>query len=194
MRLGVSVFRHAGGARHLAIVGADSHLARRENVCECDDPEVVEMGGVGMRPHTEAPSAVASLLKAFLDEEDRMKESRRRIAVLPGDGIGADVTSAALPVFGVLGTNRELLPGSIGWECWRDFGNPIPDATWELIETSDATLVRAVTSKPARSRSGASSRRGLRRSQIRLAGHPAQTASGAVDQLQAGAGSPGRAF
>lgn len=57
-----------GGARHLAIVGADSHLARRENVCECDDPEVVEMGGVGMRPHTEAPSAVASLLKAFLDE------------------------------------------------------------------------------------------------------------------------------
>jgi isocitrate/isopropylmalate dehydrogenase len=71
-----------------------------------------------------------------------------RIAVLPGDGIGKEVIEAALPIFNRLGIKVELMFGDIGWEFWRTEGNPIPKRTWELIESTNATLVGAITSKP----------------------------------------------
>lgn len=79
-----------------------------------------------------------------------MKLNKIKIAVLPGDGIGIDVTHAALPIFNALNIPVELNLGEIGWSCWRNEGNPVPKKTWDLINHADATLLGAITSKPAR--------------------------------------------
>lgn len=76
-----------------------------------------------------------------------MKENKLRIAVLPGDGIGLEVTESVLPVFDKLDIDAELTIGDIGWEFWRLEGNPVPTRTWELIEKSDTVLLGAITSK-----------------------------------------------
>jgi isocitrate dehydrogenase len=73
-----------------------------------------------------------------------------KLAVLPGDGIGQEVTLSAIPVFDALQIPVEINFGDIGWEFWKVEGTPVPDRTWKLIESSDATLVGAVTSKPER--------------------------------------------
>ncbi|MBJ7289716.1 isocitrate/isopropylmalate family dehydrogenase [Williamsia sp.] len=70
------------------------------------------------------------------------------IAVLPGDGIGPEVVDAALPVLEAVGLGWNVEFGEIGWGCWRREGEPVPPATWELIERCDATLMGAITSKP----------------------------------------------
>ena len=72
------------------------------------------------------------------------------LAVLPGDGIGPEVTLAAVPVFDALNVPVEMSFGDIGWECWKREGTPIPDRTWELIRSASATLLGAITSKPER--------------------------------------------
>ncbi|MFA1563197.1 isocitrate/isopropylmalate dehydrogenase family protein [Aliivibrio fischeri] len=72
---------------------------------------------------------------------------KKKILVLPGDGIGMDVCNAALPIFDILGLPIELSFGSIGWSCWENEGTPIPDQTWEKISKSDAVLLGAITSK-----------------------------------------------
>jgi 3-isopropylmalate dehydrogenase len=74
--------------------------------------------------------------------------SRKRICVLPGDGIGIEVMNAALPVFDALELPFDLEFGEIGWECWRREGNTVPDETWSKINRCDATLLGAITSKP----------------------------------------------
>lgn len=73
-----------------------------------------------------------------------------KIAVLPGDGIGAEVTMATIPVLNALNIPVELSFGDIGWTFWQKEGNPIPERTWELIKQADATLLGATTSKPER--------------------------------------------
>jgi isocitrate/isopropylmalate dehydrogenase len=73
-----------------------------------------------------------------------------KVAVLPGDGIGAEVMHAALPLFQELNLPIQLQMGDIGWTFWQQEGNPIPSRTWDLIQTADVTLVGAVTSKPKR--------------------------------------------
>ncbi|GAA1458889.1 isocitrate/isopropylmalate dehydrogenase family protein [Williamsia maris] len=72
------------------------------------------------------------------------------IAVLPGDGIGPEVVEAALPILDAVGVGWAVEFGEIGWGCWRREGEPIPSATWDLIERADATLMGAITSKPPR--------------------------------------------
>lgn len=73
-----------------------------------------------------------------------------KLAVLPGDGIGQEVTLASIPVIEALNLPIELHFGEIGWACWQNAGNPIPAVSWELIKSSDATLLGATTSKPER--------------------------------------------
>lgn len=73
-----------------------------------------------------------------------------KVAVLPGDGIGVEVTHAALPVFEALNIPVQLTFGDVGWSYWQKEGTPIPDRTWELIAKSDTTLLGAITSKPQR--------------------------------------------
>ncbi len=73
-----------------------------------------------------------------------------KLAVLPGDGIGQDVTLAAVPIFKALNISVEMIFGDIGWECWKQAGNPIPPSTWDIIKLADATLLGATTSMPER--------------------------------------------
>ena len=73
-----------------------------------------------------------------------------KIAVLPGDGIGRDVTEGAMKVLDAVGFSEiaEYTYGDIGWEFWCKEGNPLPDRTIELLKNSDCCLFSAITSKP----------------------------------------------
>ncbi len=75
---------------------------------------------------------------------------KHRIAVLPGDGVGKDVTEAAMLVLDKVGLDAEYIYGDIGWEFWRTEGDPLPQRTVELLKNTDACLFGAITSKPKR--------------------------------------------
>jgi isocitrate/isopropylmalate dehydrogenase len=72
------------------------------------------------------------------------------VAVLPGDGIGPEVVSAALETVQKLSLPLDFRFGEIGWKCWCREGNAVPQQTWELLEKTDTCLLGAVTSKPFR--------------------------------------------
>ncbi len=71
-----------------------------------------------------------------------------KIAVLPGDGVGKDVTEAAMKVLEAVGFKADYTYGDIGWEFWCKEGNPLPDRTVELLKNSKCALFGAITSKP----------------------------------------------
>ena len=72
------------------------------------------------------------------------------IAVLPGDGIGKDVTDAAMKVLDAVGFSElaEYKWGDIGWEFWCKEGDALPERTIELLKQTDCCLFSAITSKP----------------------------------------------
>ncbi len=72
----------------------------------------------------------------------------KKIAVLPGDGVGNDVMEAAFIVLEKLNPDVEYEWGDIGWEFWKTEGDPLPDRTVELLKRTDACLFGAITSKP----------------------------------------------
>ncbi|WP_455479092.1 isocitrate/isopropylmalate family dehydrogenase [Bartonella sp. B23] len=72
---------------------------------------------------------------------------KKKVLVLPGDGVGAEVCDAALMVLEQFQLPIELIYGDIGWECWKQEGDPVPQATWKKIAESDVILLGAVTSK-----------------------------------------------
>lgn len=72
-----------------------------------------------------------------------------KIAWLPGDGVGNDVMEAARLVLDALALDAEYPHGDIGWEFWKQEGNPLPDRTIDLLNGCDAALFGAITSKPA---------------------------------------------
>lgn len=74
--------------------------------------------------------------------------AKYKIAVLPGDGIGQDVTEAGLSVLEALGLDATYEHGDIGWAFWRSEGNPLPDRTLQLLKRTDCCLFGAITSKP----------------------------------------------
>jgi 3-isopropylmalate dehydrogenase len=71
-----------------------------------------------------------------------------KIAVLPGDGIGQEVTPEAQKVLRVVakatGVSLEFEPGLIGGAAIDATGAPLPPATLALCEQSDAILFGAV--------------------------------------------------
>ena len=71
-----------------------------------------------------------------------------KIAVLPGDGIGPEVIAEAVKVLEAVGRRFGhsflLEQGRIGGNAIDDFGTPLPDATVELCQGSDAILFGAV--------------------------------------------------
>ncbi len=72
-----------------------------------------------------------------------------RIAVLPGDGIGNDVTSAAVEVLRAVesrlgGERYETREFSVGAEEYLRSGDPLPEATFKEIEAYDAILLGAM--------------------------------------------------
>ncbi|MGD9098992.1 MAG: isocitrate/isopropylmalate family dehydrogenase, partial [Anaerolineae bacterium] len=71
-----------------------------------------------------------------------------RIAVLPGDGIGAEVTAEAEKVLRAVGErfghSFVIKAGLIGGAAMDHSGEPLPQATLALCRASDAVLFGAV--------------------------------------------------
>ncbi len=74
---------------------------------------------------------------------------KRRIAWLPGDGIGIEVCEAARLVLDATGFEAEYIHGDIGWEFWRNEGEALPERTIALLRSTDCAFFGAITSKPA---------------------------------------------
>ena len=71
-----------------------------------------------------------------------------RLAVLPGDGIGQEVTAQALKVLDAVKTKYDIeytsQTGLIGGSAIDETGDPFPQETQELVAQSDAVLLGAV--------------------------------------------------
>jgi len=71
-----------------------------------------------------------------------------KIVVLPGDGIGPEVTSEAMKLIPVIEKREnvvfEIKKGLIGATAIDQTGNPLPDETIEMCRVSDAVLLGAV--------------------------------------------------
>ena len=74
--------------------------------------------------------------------------ARPVIAVLPGDGIGPEVTAVAVKVLQAAGLQASFSFHPVGWRQWQEHGEPLPEATLEACRSSDAILFGAITSKP----------------------------------------------
>ena len=70
-----------------------------------------------------------------------------KIAVLPGDGIGPEITAQAVKVLKALasdGLALEMEEAPIGGAGYDAAGDPLPDATLDLARAADAVLLGAV--------------------------------------------------
>lgn len=74
--------------------------------------------------------------------------SKYRIAWLPGDGVGRDVLDAAKVVLEGMKLDAEYIHGDIGWEFWKNEGDPLPVRTVEMMKDTTCALFGAITSKP----------------------------------------------
>ena len=75
--------------------------------------------------------------------------AKYKIAWLPGDGVGVELAHCAERVLESLQLDAELISGDIGWEFWKNEGNPLPDRTVDILENTDCAFMAAITSKPA---------------------------------------------
>ncbi|MEM6267044.1 MAG: 3-isopropylmalate dehydrogenase [Pseudomonadota bacterium] len=68
-----------------------------------------------------------------------------RIAILPGDGIGPEVTHEAVRVLKALELPRlTLFEGDVGGVAYKRHGMPLPEETLEMARAADALLFGAV--------------------------------------------------
>jgi len=70
------------------------------------------------------------------------------VITMPGDGIGNQVLPESLRVLKGVGFDGEYIHADIGWECWCNSGNALPDLTIELLTKHKLGLFGAITSKP----------------------------------------------
>ena len=72
----------------------------------------------------------------------------KKIAVLPGDGIGQEIVAEAIKVISCLqqeyGLKAELEEALVGGAAYDDSGSPLPDSTLQLAKQADAVLLGAV--------------------------------------------------
>ncbi|MAG08088.1 isocitrate dehydrogenase [Candidatus Woesearchaeota archaeon] len=72
----------------------------------------------------------------------------KNICILPGDGVGPEVTEEAVKVLKSLDLGFDFVYGDIGFGTYERLGTPLPDETIEKVEKADATLFGAVTTPP----------------------------------------------
>ncbi len=73
---------------------------------------------------------------------------KKSVVVMPGDGIGNTVLPEALRVLEAAGFEATWIEAAIGWQHWVEHGNPLPEATVDLIAEHEVALFGAITSKP----------------------------------------------
>ncbi len=78
-----------------------------------------------------------------------MKARVWKVTVLPGDGIGPEVTQAALEVVDAVnsrfGIDMELADGKAGLNCIRKYGTNLPAQTVRLLKSSDCAIKGPMT-------------------------------------------------
>ena len=67
-----------------------------------------------------------------------------KIAVLPGDGIGKEITIEAVRVLKALGLPMTLEEAPVGGAAYDALGDPLPESTLKLAKDADAILFGAV--------------------------------------------------
>jgi 3-isopropylmalate dehydrogenase len=67
-----------------------------------------------------------------------------KIAVLPGDGIGAEIVAEAVKALQALDLKFELEQADVGGIAYDRHGHPLPEATLKLARQADAVLFGAV--------------------------------------------------
>ncbi len=67
-----------------------------------------------------------------------------KVAVLPGDGIGPEITAEALKVLHALDLKFELEQAPVGGAAYEAAGHPLPESTLNLAKSADAILFGAV--------------------------------------------------
>jgi len=68
----------------------------------------------------------------------------KKIAVLPGDGIGKEIVAETLKVLGRLGLKLEFEEAPVGGAGYEAAGHPLPPATLALAKRADAILFGSV--------------------------------------------------
>lgn len=72
----------------------------------------------------------------------------KKIAVLPGDGIGQEIVAEAVKIVEVLradfGLDVEMEEGLVGGTAYDAEGHPLPESTLDLAKAADAVLLGAV--------------------------------------------------
>ena len=71
-----------------------------------------------------------------------------KICVLPGDGIGPEITAEAVRVLGALDLKFEMEEALLGGAAVDATGDPYPEATRTLARAADAVLLGAVGGPP----------------------------------------------
>src|SRR5665811_1722401 len=89
-----------------------------------------------------SPPALADVT---MPEEAAMTHT---VVTMPGDGIGTLVLPEAIRVLDAVGFQPDYVHADIGWECWREQGDPLPQATIDLLAEHKLGLFGAITSKP----------------------------------------------
>jgi isocitrate/isopropylmalate dehydrogenase len=92
----------------------------------------------------------ASPSRAVSTNEMAKKQTKYKIAWLPGDGIGVDVLDATKIILEKLKLDADYIHGDIGWEFWCKEGDALPERTVELLKNVDAAMFGAITSKPVK--------------------------------------------
>lgn len=67
-----------------------------------------------------------------------------QIAVLPGDGIGQEITTQAARVLSAVAPDLHLVEAAVGGAAYDLHGHPLPESTLELAQNSAAILFGAV--------------------------------------------------
>ena len=68
----------------------------------------------------------------------------KKVAILPGDGIGPEIVAEAVKVLGVLELGLELETAPVGGAAYEAHGHPLPESTLALAKAADAILFGAV--------------------------------------------------
>jgi isocitrate dehydrogenase (NAD+) len=74
--------------------------------------------------------------------------AKHTVVTMPGDGIGNQVLPEAIRVLEAVGFEANYVHADVGWECWRNEGNALPQRTIELLRQHRVGLFGAITSKP----------------------------------------------
>ena len=93
-------------------------------------------------------SHARSHMAAFQRDFERSFMAKHTVVTMPGDGIGNQVLPEAFASLKAVGFDAEYIHADIGWECWRNEGNALPERTIELLAKHKLGLFGAITSKP----------------------------------------------